>query len=484
MCGIVAVFGKDTYSIAETALNKIKHRGKDATKLLQLSFSTIGFNRLSINDKSDKAMQPFEFGNLVGVFNAEIYNAEELKTKFELQTNSNSDTEIILPLFEKIGSSIIHQLDGFYSGIIFNKQTNQIFTLKDYIGKKPLFYCLTEKFEFIASELKAVEHIIEFEIIPKGVCEISNKKVVRIEEHKIPIVSKSNLKEIIIDAVEKRIPKEEEKFGVFLSGGLDSSIVAAIVSKFSDKAIFYTLGNSETLDLKFVIELSKALNIENRLKIISLPAGNEISELISKVVYHTESYNPSIVSNGLATYLLSKAAHEDGIKVVFSGEGADELFCGYPISKNSDEWFAKRIELIENMHFTELRRLDFASMANTIEIRCPFLDINVFAASNECLQNDLIETTNGNLQGKKILRELFCDELPKAIADRNKVSFDVGSGIRKLVVEYLNKSNNSEKESLKTVWLKYFPANLSDYKFFLSYPTFDKAIANRSTAHK
>jgi asparagine synthase (glutamine-hydrolysing) len=123
-------------------------------------------------------------------------------------------------------------------------------------------------------------------------------------------------------------------------------------------------------------------------------------------------------------------------------------------------------------------------MANTIEIRCPFLDRNVFAASNECLQNDLIEITNGNLQGKKILRELFCDELPKAIAERNKVSFDVGSGIRKLVVEHLTKSNNSEKESLKTVWLKYFSSNLSDDKYFHSYPTFDKAIANRSTAHK
>jgi len=484
MCGIVAVFGNDTYLIAETALNKIKHRGKDETKLLQLPFGTIGFNRLSINDKTDKGMQPFEFGNLAGAFNAEIYNAEELKEKFDLITHSNSDTEIILPLFEKIGISIIHQLDGFYSGIIFNKETNQLFTLRDYIGKKPFFYSKTQQFEFITSELKAVEHLTEFEIIPKGVCEVSNKKVAIVAEHKIPVVSKNNLKEIIINAVKRRIPKEEEAFGVFLSGGLDSSIVAAIVSKYSEKAIFYTLGNSETLDLKFVIEFSNTLNIANRLKIISIPVENEIPDLIENVVYHTESYNPSIVSNGLATFLLSKAAHEDGIKVVLSGEGADELFCGYPISKNADEWLAKRTELIGNMHFTELRRLDFASMANTIEIRCPFLDRSVFGASNECLQNDLIETTNGNLQGKKILRELFYDDLPKAIAERNKVSFDVGSGIRKVVVEHLAKSGTSEEDSLKAIWLKYFPANISDDNYFRSYPTFDKAIANRSTIHK
>lgn len=484
MCGIVAVFGKSTCSIAETRLNKIKHRGKDATKLLQLSFGTIGFNRLSINDKSDKGMQPFEFGNLIGVFNAEIYNADELKTKFQLQTNSNSDTEIILPLFEKVGSSIIHQLDGFYAGVIFNKQTNQIFTLRDYIGKKPLFYGKTNQYEFLTSELKAFDNVTAFQIIPKGFCEISNKTVVKIEEHKIPLASKDTLKEIITNAVKKRIPKTEEKFGAFLSGGLDSSIVASVVSKFSDKAVFYTLGNSETVDLKFAVELSKTLNIANRLKIISLPTENEIADLIEKVVCHTESYNPSIVSNGLATYLLSRAAQKDGIKVVLSGEGADELFCGYPVSKNADECFAKRVELIDNMHFTELRRLDLASMANTIEVRCPFLDRSVFAASNECSQNDLIETANGNLYGKKILGELFCDDLPKSIAERSKVSFDVGSGIRKLVVEYLTKSNISEKDSLKNIWLKYFPSDLSDDKYFHSYPTFDNAIAIRSTAHK
>jgi asparagine synthase (glutamine-hydrolysing) len=124
MCGIVAVFGKDTYSIAEAALNKIKHRGKDATKLLQLSFGTIGFNRLPINDKSDKAMQPFEFGNLVGVFNAEIYNANELKTKFELKTNSNSDTEIILPLFEKLEVQSFINLMVFIQALFStNRQT-------------------------------------------------------------------------------------------------------------------------------------------------------------------------------------------------------------------------------------------------------------------------------------------------------------------------------------------------------------------------
>ena len=184
------------------------------------------------------------------------------------------------------------------------------------------------------------------------------------------------------------------------------------------------------------------------------------------------------------TYLLSKVVHEDGIKVVLSGEGADEFFCGYPISKNPAEWFAKRYELIENMHFTELRRLDLASMANTVEIRCPFLDCDVFDIANSYLQNDLIESKNGNLQGKKILRDLFFEDLPFKIIQRKKISFDVGTGIRKLVVEYLTKSKKSEVEKLKSIWLEYFQEDLLNEKYFHSYPTFDKAIAERSIVHK
>ena len=482
MCGIVAIFGKDSGSIAETALSKIRHRGFDGIKLLSFPNLTLGFNRLAINDKSERAMQPFEYGIFVGVFNGEIFNSDELKNEFDIKTFSNSDTEVILPLFEKLGIAVIHHLDGFYSGVILNKQTNQVFTIRDYIGKKPLFYGKSDGFEFLTSELKSVKKINDFEIIPKGFSEIINKKIKLIKEHEIPFASKNDLKAILIDAVKKRIPKKENKFGVFLSGGLDSSIIASLVSKDSNNVIYYTLGNENSADLQFVKSLSKKLYI--KIKIIPLPELNELPELIRRIVYHTESFNPSIISNGLATYLLSKAAHDDGIKVVLTGEGADELFCGYSISENANERFEKRIELIQNMHYTELRRLDLASMANTLEIRCPFLDRKVFSASNECKLEDLIQTKENLIQGKKILRELFYNNLPMSISERKKVSFDVGSGIRKMVVKYLTKSNHSEKESLKRIWLDYFQENLSNNNYFHSYPSFDKAIENRGETHK
>lgn len=478
MCGIVVIKGTTGHAVVENALSKIKHRGLDDTKIICSGNITIGFNRLAINDKTEKASQPFVYGDLIGVFNGEIYNADELRNQFKIETQSNSDTEIILPLFEKLGSTVIHHLDGFYSGIIYNKVTDQIFLMRDYIGKKPLFFGKTRNEEFIVSELKAIDFITDFQIVPKGFSELRNGLIKTIEEHNTPFVSKDILKDLIVRAVKKRIPVNEQNFGVFLSGGLDSSIVASVVAKYTDNAIYYVLGNND--DLTFVSLLSKELGIENKIRKVQIPETSELPQLIDKIVYHTESYNPSIISNGLATYILSREAHKDGLKVVLSGEGADELFCGYPILKNSSERYEKRAELIENLHLTELRRLDLTSMAQTIEVRCPFLDQMVYSASNNCIKDDLIS----EFHGKQILRNIFKSDLPIEIIKRNKMSFDVGSGIRKIVVEYLTRNGLTEKEELKKIWSKYFQPELSDNPYFYAYPLFDKAIEKRGVAHR
>jgi asparagine synthase (glutamine-hydrolysing) len=478
MCGIVVIIGDDSCNKVENALKKIKHRGRDATKILCTNNISMGFNRLAINDKTEKGMQPFEFENLIGVFNGEIYNAEELRKNFEIETQSHSDVAIILPLYQKLGSAIIHHLDGFYSGVIYNKETRQIFLLRDYIGKKPLFYGKSENIAFIVSELKAIDLIDNFQIIPKGFSLLNNEKIHLVEKHEIAFDKSLALKDAIIQAVFKRIPKNEQTFGVFLSGGLDSSIIASIVAKYAHNVIYYTLGNTE--DLHFVGILSKVLGIEAKIKKVALPSFDALPKLIPKIVYHTESYNPSIISNGLATYLLALEARKDGLKVVLAGEGADELFCGYPMSKNVTEWFEKRVELIENMHFTELRRLDLASMAHTIEVRCPFLDKKVYAASCHCNADDLIH----NSQGKQILRTIFEGDLPQEIIERNKMSFDVGSGMRKLVVEYLMLFGKTEKEQLREIWSNYFQPKLVENDYFHSYPTFNHAIAKRGIGHR
>lgn len=476
MCGIVAIIGENRKKDCLEALQRIIHRGLEGTRIYEFKQIAIGFNRLAINDLSGKGMQPFEYENLVGVFNGEIFNAIDLAKKYQISLTSKSDIEVILPLFKKVQYEIIDLLDGFYSGLIYNRKTDQIYVLRDYIGKKPLFFGRNSQFKFISSELKAFKNVTAAQFIPKGISEINNAKIVNHQTHCFDFLSEDSLKNVLKDAVKKRLVLEgKQTIGVFLSGGLDSSIIASIVSSQTNNVIYYTLGNKDCLDSLFVKKLAKKLNISDQLKYISLPNKEVIQELIEKVVYTTESYNPSIISNGLATYLLSQKAKEDDIKVVLSGEGADELFCGYKIDKSIKETRNKSNILIENLHYTELRRLDLASMANTIEVRCPFLDKKVYMKSKKLSLKQL--------KNKQILRDLFSLELPDEIVNRAKISLDVGSGIRKLVVEHLRKTNKLEREALKDIWKTYFIGKSPDFFYYYRYPVFDLLIDARGITH-
>jgi asparagine synthase (glutamine-hydrolysing) len=484
MCGIVALIGGDGEEIVTNALRKIGHRGKDGAQILSLNNLSIGFNRLAINDKSNQGMQPWQHANLVGVFNGEIYNFQELKSEFRIETTSECDTEVILPLFEIFGTDVIDYLDGFYSGIIANTETNQVYLLRDIFGKKPMFFGDMLGGRFVTSELKAIDKVSRFTVVPKGVSIIEDNQLTILKTHHVKVIPKDRLAKAISESVRKRIPVSERSFGVFLSGGLDSSIIACIVSELSQNVTYYVLGDENSEDVKFARLLGERLGILEAIKVIPIPHDDLLDELIETLVYHTESYNPSVISNGLATYLLSKEVNKDGLQVVLSGEGADELFCGYNLGARAEQWFNAREELIENMHTTELRRLDMSSMANTVEVRSPFLDRTVYGCSLDCLLPDLLESTDEGIRGKKILRELFSDYLPAEIWGRKKVSFDVGSGIRRLVVNHLIRNGKTERTELKQVWDNLFEFRFPKHEFFHSYPTFDTVISKRGITSK
>ncbi|WP_172971761.1 asparagine synthase C-terminal domain-containing protein, partial [Salinivibrio sp. VYel6] len=286
------------------------------------------------------------------------------------------------------------------------------------------------------------------------------------------------IKQSLIESVRKRLPKDDQPVAVFLSGGLDSSLVASIASKLREDTLYFTLGGSCTPDSVAAHAVSKFLELKNVIE-VPLPERGELPELISKIVYFTESYNPSVISNGLATYLLARAANEVGVKVVLTGEGADELFGGYHSFSENEPWKETRDQLISDMTFTELRRLDMACMANSVEPRCPFLDRDVKAQSDRLHYEDLY--SNG--MNKVALREAFEGSLPSEILLRKKKSCDVGSGIRGMVVKYLKRNGRSERDELQDIWKQHFkfdPAN----SYFHSYPVFDKAIDVRGEVHR
>ncbi len=486
MCGILFLYGGNSNDFLEKTVSLLKHRGPDdVTKYTQDNYA-MAFTRLAINGSIKQGRQPHDTGRFMSMINGEIYNAGHLAEVYRLKA-IGSDTEVVGLLFNLLSIKIINFLDGFYSGIIFDKKSNKLYTVKDYLGKKGLFLVRKDGYKIITSELKSVPDFESFEVIPKGICEI-DLNTWTIKEHS-PHINKSGssnsklLPEILFQAVKKRIPKRGQSIGVFLSGGLDSSILASIVNSLSNQVRYYILADAKkSIDYINAMKVIEYLQLQN-IHIIPLPTRFELPDLISKVVRVTESYNPSIISNGICSYLLSKAAKRDSVKVIFSGEGADEMFGGYRYFDKSGGWKEHRKELLENLHFTELRRLDLSCMENSIEARFPYLDRQIFNFVEHQKHESFYKQRQGKRINKYILRKAFKDSLPSEIIWREKVSSDVGTGIRKLVVDYLKEKYGNEKEGLLKIW-KTFYSHDPKHNYFHSYPTFDKVISERGIDHK
>jgi asparagine synthase (glutamine-hydrolysing) len=492
MCGIVVVIGDNSKEKTEKILKKILHRGADNIQIKTINNISFGFARLAINDNSSNANQPFIYNNNLSIVNGEIYNHKSLKNKYDIHTKSNSDIEILLPLYEKDAEHILEILDGFYSGVIYDNKKNKLIFIRDYIGKKPLFFAYDKNTQYITSELLVLPKIEGFEIIPKGMSMLENKKIIQIRKHTpkiLPKPSDINLYNMIENAVFKRIIDiKNTKIGIFLSGGLDSSIIAVIASKLfpNTKIHYYSILDEKHSDYKYVKIIHKFMKISsNEFSLIKLPNEKELIRILDKVVYHTQSYNPSIISNGICSYILSKKAKKDGVKVVLTGDGADEMFMGYDLSKNKNSHTSMQKNLIENLHTTELRRIDSTSMANTIEIRCPFLDKNIYDIVGTLSSKDYFGDCEHALN-KNIIRKIFKQDLPLEIVNRKKESLDVGSGLQKMLVDLCKKSNITEEEYYKKIWNRFFEKTLSkvaDDKYFSSYPAFDDVIKNRANKY-
>lgn len=476
MCGIIFLYGRNAATRLPEALHRLKHRGPDARETWVSDQLALGFTRLAINGEGSLGRQPHRHGEFIGAINGEIYNFRELASTYGIES-SECDTHTVLPLLSLIGPHVIHELDGFYSGVAFRPSAREIWCFRDHIGKKPLFFGRSRDELFITSELKALDEVEWFELLPRGASQVDLRtgRIARIEEHR-PILPRTGIVSLLEDAVRKRIPHCEQPVGIFLSGGLDSSIVAAIASKFREDVTYFTLGDGP--DTRAVNTVASALRLKD-VRIVALPSTANIPELVSEVVYATESYNPSIVSNGLATFLLAKAAHDAGIKVVLTGEGADELFGGYHILREDEPWRELRNQLIHDMQYTELRRLDMACMAHSVEARCPFLDRAVRGFSDHLSYGKMYESE----QNKVTLRRQFDDYLPREVLERRKMSFDVGSEIRRDVVRYLRQDGRTERNELRRLWRKRFAFD-SSHPYFHTYPVFDEAIDRRGETHR
>jgi asparagine synthase (glutamine-hydrolysing) len=473
-------------------LQRIRHRGPDDCQYYQHQDLAFGFVRLAINGQGQDGRQPLLWNSMVGLFNGEIYNYRALTQQYQLAVDGQCDSQVLLPLFAQKNLALVDELDGFFSAIVYNQATRQLYSLRDHMGKKPLYIGRSESELFITSELKALESITWFRALPLGAAQINlvtaDIETLRIskpptlfglqQEQHTPENLHYHLRSAFTEAISKRLPIANTPVAVFLSGGLDSSLIAAIATQYRQDCVYFTLGHKASPDRERAEKLVKELGLRHWC-CIDLPTSEQLPQLIAEVVYATESYNPSIISNGLATYLLAQAVSKQDIKVALSGEGADELFAGYYPYLAPEQWRFIRSQLIHDMPFTELRRLDLCSMAHGVEVRCPFLDAKVkVLADGLPFSQYFADDTN-----KVSLRQAFALLLPQYILQRSKTSFDVGSGLRSMVVRFLKRNGRTEREELLSIWQQFFTYD-HQHPYFSHYPVFDQAIDQRKELHR
>lgn len=496
MCGIVCAWGKERHVWARRALDRLSHRGPDAQALREVGDLVFGFARLAINAIGAEGMQPLHQSTLTVVINGEIYNHRALRNAFGLTGLGGSDMAVVLPLFATLGEDFLDKLDGFFSGVIYDSATQRLFTLRDAIGKKPLFLVRADGSFLLTSALKSAMRVEGFEEIPLGLCEIdmeSGQIIQRIAPRRprppsAPKPTPQALVTTMRRSIDKRIACSDlTSFAVFVSGGLDSSIIAALVHEGPDRdrAHYYYFNDPESEDARYAALLLADLGVPaSRIHPVSVPTLTEMPELISQVVAATESYNPSIISNGIGTFLLARSARSAGHKVALGGDGADEVFCGYfdPPNFGPDRsWDTSRARLLADLPRTELRRIDGAAMAYGIEIRCPFLDHDLRDLAQGFTEADFYGDGPKPIR-KKVLRQAFAAHLPPEIVDRPKQSFDRGTGIQRLMIKCCTRAGDSETDYLHAVWHSHFRdllGHLDADPYFHSYPAFDMFLKTR-----
>lgn len=455
MCGIAGAIGKNA-SLSKKVkemLNTLKHRGPDGFGVYKSDNLAIGNTLLRITGNKP---QPIYNKKFALTFNGEIYNFLDIAK--ELKINTDSDSETLFHLINQYGvENALHKIDGDYA---FAYATpNKLILARDTIGVKPLYYGFNNIFAF-ASEKKALWKIGIKEIkahkpgniliIDLNTLELCEKKVTQIPISDKLIYSEEIAYELLSmalrNAVEKRL-KEINKIGIAFSGGLDSSLIVAIAKQLINKnnIKLYCVGMENSHDIKQAKIAAKLLEMEDQLSIKEINK-EELKSTIPKVI-NAMDLNPidrtrptslGFISIGVPLYIAAIQAHADGIKVMLSGQGADELFAGYHryLQINNTENLQKDIiKDLHNISNANLERDDMVTSANSVELRVPYLDMDVIKIGLQIAPELKINKKKKNR--KYILRKVAEKIMPPEIAWKEKKAMQYGTGVHKAIKRFI-----------------------------------------------
>lgn len=462
MCGFVGIFDvvQDREQMRNLALKmskKIRHRGPDWSGLYAADKAILAHERLSIIDPQSGG-QPLltADGKVALAVNGEIYNHQEIRKRYEgkYEFLTNSDCEVILALYRDKGVDFLEELNGIFAFALYDSEKDLYLVARDPIGVIPLYIGWDDSGEFYAaSELKALEGVcstIETFLPGYQYCSIDKKMV---KWYNRPWMSydavkdnSTSLEDTIrkvkeaLEAAVKRQLMSDVPYGVLLSGGLDSSIISAVAKKFAAKRVesgdkqdaWWPQLHSFAIGLKGAPDLAAARKVAEYIGTVHHEINYTIQEgldAIRDVIYHIETYDVTTVRASTPMYLLARVIKSMGIKMVLSGEGADEVFGGYLYfhkAPNAKEFHEETVRKISKLHLYDCLRANKSLCAWGVEGRVPFLD-KEFLDVAMSINPEFKMAKDGHIE-KWILRKAFEDMLPEEIAWRQKEQFSDGVG--------------------------------------------------------
>lgn len=462
MCSIMGYCGKGAdLSRFKEGFEETVSRGPDDSRIIETKDGILGFHRLSIMGLTQSGMQPFRLGESFVVCNGEIYGFKKIKDKLseKYTFNSDSDCEILLPMYFEYGTDMFKMLDAEFACIIYDGEKGKYLAARDPIGIRPLYYGYDENGIIIfASEPKNLVKLTD-KIMPfppghfydgeKFVCYCDIAKAEKYSDDDLDTVFK-NIHDKLTEGVKKRLIADA-KVGFLLSGGLDSSLVCSIAAKNSDKPIkTFAIGMSEdAIDLKYAKEVADFINSDHTEVIIT---KDDVLSSLDTVIKLLGTFDITTIRASMGMYLLCRAIHEQtDIRVLLTGEISDELF-GYKYTDfaPSAEAFQKESEKrIRELHMYDVLRADRCISVNSLEARVPFGDLD-FVKYVMSINPEL--KLNKYNKGKYLLRRAFeGDYLPNDILYREKAAFSdaVGHSMVDYLKEYAENFYTDEEYEAK-----------------------------------
>ena len=458
MCGIVAILNvkEQSQALRDKALRmsqKIRHRGPDWSGIYCGGSAVLAHERLSIVDPASGGQPLYSpDGCQVLAVNGEIYNHQNIRDqyagRYDFQTGS--DCEVILALYREKGISFLEDLNGIFAFVLYDEQRNEFLIARDPIGVIPLYIGYDDDGTvYVASELKALEGQCDrYEPFLPGhyywSAEPGMKRYYKRDWMDYAAV-KDNPASVasIHDALEAAVRRQlmsDVPYGVLLSGGLDSSVISAIAEKYAEMRIeddgrtraHWPRLHSFAVGLKGAPDLAKAKLVADHIGTVHHEINYTIQEgldAIRDVIYFIETYDVTTVRASTPMYLLARVIKSMGIKMVLSGEGADEVFGGYLYfhkAPSAREFHEETVRKLSKLHLYDCLRANKSLSAWGVEGRVPFLDKEFLDVAMRT--NPEAKMCPGCEIEKKIVRQAFADLLPEAVAWRQKEQFSDGVG--------------------------------------------------------